>query len=71
MLSLFLGINYSKKKLEIGDRTYSIVLHEVLDCFRSEHVAFIIRYVDANGQVQERFMDFLTHGTFYLNIQIQ
>lgn len=40
-----------------------------MDGLKGEQVAFIIRYVDAKGSIQERFLEFYLGGKFIKNFK--
>ncbi|XP_017624765.2 uncharacterized protein LOC108468389 [Gossypium arboreum] len=42
---------------EIGDRKFSIIVDEARDESKKEQMAIILRFVDKQGQVKERFFD--------------
>ncbi|KAH1073882.1 hypothetical protein J1N35_026210 [Gossypium stocksii] len=42
---------------EIGDRKFSIIVDEARDESKKEQMAIILRFVDEQGQVKERFFD--------------
>jgi hypothetical protein len=42
--------------IEIDDQPYSIILNETTDVARGEKIAFIVRYLSADGDVKERLL---------------
>ncbi len=41
---------------DIGDNPYSIILNEIINPVHGDRLAFIIRYVNIESQIKERFI---------------
>ena len=37
---------------------FSILVHEVADCSNKEQMPIVLRYVDSNNTIKERFLEF-------------
>uniref|UniRef100_A0A8R7UHK3 DUF4371 domain-containing protein n=1 Tax=Triticum urartu TaxID=4572 RepID=A0A8R7UHK3_TRIUA len=43
-------------KNELGDKNFAILVDEARDCSIKEQMAIILRFLDDNGELQERFL---------------
>ncbi|XP_074576695.1 uncharacterized protein LOC141833211 [Curcuma longa] len=59
ILSIYGSLIQKHIRDEVGDSKFCVILDETCDVAKREQMALVLRFVDVNGELQERFFDLI------------